>query len=1048
MATAMVVTSLYAPQNVGAAAKNAVVLKGSTKTVKSKSIYLAGKTVDFDAMIKGKKVKDSAGKWTTSNKKVATVDKNGVVKVTGAGTATIKFTDKKSKKAVSVKIYGRVRASKVMVSPAAVTVKEGESVDVNATYELSEKVQAANGKATTYKLFAESSDENVATVSVDGNNKIMVKGVAKSATLATIKVYAAQVDTLAKAKEVKIKTTAEFTVKVNGTLEAKQTGSNLVTVTGTDLTNVKADYVLKDYNGATFNIKDNIKLNETKTEAILERDTTVLPAGKCTLVFKNGDPVSFEAMKPIVKEIVISPTNTAVMVTSLSALAYYKVYNQFGEDVTKGPLASRIKISGSDNARMKQKGVIEFNSTTGYQLNLSKLSVAVVDLETGVNSTAILTVGDEAKLWTATYEGLWNMTTRKKVESITERDKLVDYALLFKAKDQYENVYKEEPYGKDGKKNPQLNVVLLSTTALTTGKVKLVLMGEDYYYAYPLKSSTTDKNNKELATAARADEVTVQAIVTNNGKILKEKFNVVASTRIDKLTVTAGSSGVYENQENWLDYTAYDVDGKEVKDWKSFKELNEELKKNNNGRVEFVRKADGKIGLKYDLKNKRIGATKDAPAQQVLTFVTKTNKFYSANLVVRETRVPTTILGFADDQFKGVVAGRDYKVPANKIRFQDQYGNDMSAGEIVGLKGSDGYAGIKYFVEVEASNPLNAKTGVLREMFKIKPENGGAAVAQNDKTVPMKQSYEITSAGKTIVDLESYKDDQGNGTELETGTVNLKLTLKKGDYDAASAKPAQEGDEGRKIDIYSVAINDMSSFGIADPGLRAAYNLDDATVRNSSGYLETVHGLSAEGRVPTVFGYYAGEKIGLESGKSDKMPVSPDFSIYNPATPVNGVSFINQDGHEHFGVPAIRDTKDVVKRESEFRVYIHNDNATEVSRKFQYSNEARKATRGEENTTTMKLGTDILKLSEAGEATTKYLEKELGIRIFDQYGDRVDLKDAYLSFDDFDDQDVTVSNNGSNKASLKLGSGNAQVVMRLTFKNSNFIYERVINLVK
>ena len=85
-------------------------------------------------MIKGKKVKDSAGKWTSSNKKVATVNKNGVVKVTGAGTATIKFTDKKSKKTASVKIYGRVRAAKMMLTSAAVMVKEGESADVAASY--------------------------------------------------------------------------------------------------------------------------------------------------------------------------------------------------------------------------------------------------------------------------------------------------------------------------------------------------------------------------------------------------------------------------------------------------------------------------------------------------------------------------------------------------------------------------------------------------------------------------------------------------------------------------------------------------------------------------------------------------------------------------------------------------------------------------------------------------------------------------------------------------------------------------------------------------
>ena len=1000
-------------------------------------------------MIKGKKVKDSAGKWTSSNKKVATVNKNGVVKVTGAGTATIKFTDKKSKKTASVKIYGRVRAAKMMLTPAAVMVKEGESADVMASFELSKKVMAAGGKETTYKLFAESSDTSVATVTAEGT-KVTVKGVKQSATPVAITVYAAQVNDLAKAKEVKIKLTEKFDVKVAGSLEAKQTGANLITVTGTDLTNVKADYVLKDANGATFSIRDNIKLNEAKTEAILERDTTMLPVGKCTLTFKNGEPVSFDAVKPVVKNIVITPTNTAVMVSSSEAVAYYKVFNQFGEDVTKGPLASRIRVSGSDSASMGVKGEIKFSSTTGYQLNLSKVSVAVVDLETGVNATAILTVGDESRLWTPTYAGLWNMTTRKKVDNITERDKLVDYALLFKAEDQYGNVYKAEPYGKDGKKPLQLNVVLLSTAAVTTGKVKLIQIGDDYYYSYPLESSTT-KNGKALETAARAAEVTVQAIVINNGKQLTEKFNVVASTRIDKLTVSAGSNGVYENQINWLDYTAYDVDGKEVKDWKSFKELNEELAKNNNGAVMFVRRANGKIGLQYDLRNKLTGASENAPSQQVLTFVTKTNKFYSANLTVRETRVPTTILGFVDDQFKGVVAGRDYKVTAENIRFQDQYGNNMTAREIANLRSLDpDKFNTKYFVNVEVNNPLD-KENNLRKIFKMKPTTGLDISQTTNKHID--SDYEIKAPSTAIVDLKSY---DGADKDTKTGTVNLKLTLLK-QVGIAAKEAAQKGDEGRKIDIYSVEINDMSTFGIKDPGLRAAYNLDDNTVRNSQGYLETVHGLSAEGKVPVVFGYYAGEKIGLESKPdSTANPISPDFAVYNPANPIDGTTngYIDGNTSEHFGVPAIRDTKDVVKRESEFKVYIHNDQSTEVTRKFEYSNEARKATKGDEDTTAITgVGADTVKLTGAAAANTKYLEDAFKLVIKDQYGDKVDLKNAYLAFDDFDDQPVEVTNNGSLNASLKFkptaaNGTHAQVVMRLTFKNSTFVYERVIDLYK
>ena len=116
----MVVTSLYAPQNADAAAKNAVVVAGSKKVVKSKNLYVGGKTVDFDAYIKGKNVKN--GTWKSSNSKVASVDKNGVVKALKNGKVTISFKTKATKKTksqtVKVVINARTRASKMMLTPA------------------------------------------------------------------------------------------------------------------------------------------------------------------------------------------------------------------------------------------------------------------------------------------------------------------------------------------------------------------------------------------------------------------------------------------------------------------------------------------------------------------------------------------------------------------------------------------------------------------------------------------------------------------------------------------------------------------------------------------------------------------------------------------------------------------------------------------------------------------------------------------------------------------------------------------------------------------
>ena len=110
MATAMVVTSLYAPQGAEAATKNKIVEKNGKSAVKTKNIYIGGQVVDFDAVVNGKVVKDSQGTWKSSNSKIASVDKNGKVKALKNGKVTISFKTKATKKTKSVTVKMTINA--------------------------------------------------------------------------------------------------------------------------------------------------------------------------------------------------------------------------------------------------------------------------------------------------------------------------------------------------------------------------------------------------------------------------------------------------------------------------------------------------------------------------------------------------------------------------------------------------------------------------------------------------------------------------------------------------------------------------------------------------------------------------------------------------------------------------------------------------------------------------------------------------------------------------------------------------------------------------
>ena len=994
----MVVTSLYAPQGAEAAATNKIVVAKGKKAVKSKNIYIGGKTVNFDAIIKGKNVK--SGTWSSSNKKVASVDKNGVVKALKNGKVTISFKTKATKKAKSVTvkmtINARTRASKMTLTPAAVTVKEGASADVAVSYELSKKIQAAGGKTTTYKLFAESSDEKVATVSVDGNDKVTVKGVAKSATPVAITVYAAQVTSLAKAKEVKFKLTEKFDVKVTANLEAKQTGANKITVMGSDFVASKSAFVVKNSSGVVLPLKDEIKVNEAKTEAVLEGDTTQIPVGKYTLSYNNSDPVEFEVVKAVVKSITINPTGKAIMGKAAAnnvvknAYAYYTVLNQFGEDVTKSPLASRIQVSGSDNATMISKGKIEFTSTSvnGYQLNLSQISVAVVDIDTGVNANAILTAGEASKVWETSYKGLYDVTKRKFVENITEDDKLANFAILLSAKDQYGNSLVSD----DNKGEIQVN--LLSITGVNTDsnkeKVKIVTVGDDNYYAFTLKGTKNQPDEK----ADRAGEVSVQSIVINNGKMGNNKFNVIAATKVDSLTVRPGALGVYEHQDNWLDFTALDANGKELTSWDALNALNNSTNMPNyadgtgadHRKLMFVKKSDGKVGLVYNPGDSVVGSTLDtASITQVLSFISKTNKFSSANLTVRKARKPVSVIGLASDTVRGTTAtknNREFIIKAEKIRFQDQYGNTMTADDIKNC-------GTNYNVSVVIDN----KNLDVAEGFRTVAASNAATTATLGGVIAL--------AGKDTKVVDVVAASTAAATASATGVA--KVTLKLLD---SSGHDTIKSSEEKSFEIYNARLQDMSSFAIEDPGLRPASNIDPVLENSNKGF------------EPKVVGYYAGQKI--ELAKTD------DFTVYKDSS----------TGDPTFApVPSIDDKEGDVVKKTIARVVINNGKGTTVDKEFSYSKAKRKVAKAEMEDSANK--TDFA--TSQGWAVIK---DKFKVKVKDQY-DAASTILPYITFSDFDKNLVTIEKNGTADAKIKV-TGKTTLTVKFAFPGSSYTFEKVI----
>lgn len=141
-------------------APTAAPAKGITATAKASTIYTKGKTSTTITVVKN----DVTGKvkFTSSNKKVATVTSKGVVKARKAGKTTITVKVGNYTKKVVI----QVKKPSLKLAKSSATIKKGKTVKIKATATPSGKV--------TYK----SSNKKVATVTAKGVVKGKKKGTA------------------------------------------------------------------------------------------------------------------------------------------------------------------------------------------------------------------------------------------------------------------------------------------------------------------------------------------------------------------------------------------------------------------------------------------------------------------------------------------------------------------------------------------------------------------------------------------------------------------------------------------------------------------------------------------------------------------------------------------------------------------------------------------------------------------------------------------------------------------------------------------------------
>ena len=209
----------------------------------------------------------------------------------------------------------------------------------------------------------------------------------------------------------------------------------------------KAKIIIKK--GAVDVNTDKVTFSDDKKTALVETaakltkgDYTITVSGVAT----KDITTKLTAEDEKVAKIDVTTKTAPYIVTSdanskKKALVSYKVYNQYGEDVTSATqgiswtVSTGVKIENSD-VNVADGTVKITNSGNAEFIPGSKVYLTGVYATTGVVVNAELTVGVESKADQVVFKGVYNKST-KKFESLPANFADDKYLLLFDVNDQY-----------------------------------------------------------------------------------------------------------------------------------------------------------------------------------------------------------------------------------------------------------------------------------------------------------------------------------------------------------------------------------------------------------------------------------------------------------------------------------------------------------------------------------------------------------------------------------------------------------------------------------
>lgn len=627
---------------------------------------------------------------------------------------------------------------------------------------------------------------------------------------------------------------------VTATVTAAATGAKKITVTfssAVDSTKaaitVKKGTVAVNTDSVVF-AADNKSAVVTATTKLTKGDYTVSVAGLTDTALTAT--VTAEDEK-VAKINISSPKAPRLADDNKKAKVSYEVLNQYSEKMTGQSITWTVSTGIAVANEVNNVTNCSFEITAAGGLDFIPGAIVYI---TGVQATSGTVLNGQVEIALAsqadsvTFKGVWDKTNSKLVD-LPAGFAADRYVLLFTVNDQYGNAMSTPDLSKlvFTSNNP------LFVDASTFTVDADVTIDSTAYKAVVLKPGTMVNNG---------GTVTIQAISTVTGKISTFTATAQAKAEVKTFTMSAPTDLATEGKSVYVPFTAVDQYGNAVTAYSSL-----------SGKVTLTPAYDGTSGLQFEQQDDNTaklkytapatGASKDVDLPVYLTsVVTNGGNFSSLMISVKETAVPSAIVGLDSDKSTSVAAYNYVDIYAKNLIIQDQYGRTIKDADV-----NTWLDGTNSSIVVTSTYSATSSTSP----FTVKANGAGDDAATQVITA---------STGFVRINCEV-------GATATSATETVKFILSYVDSGYVDGVVSKLDSSAKSLVFAEVEKSAYTSYEVADPGLM--FNDSVATTDASvyASYLKTlkVYGVKADGtkvQLPASdYTISAGSKLAVDNVK-------------------------------------------------------------------------------------------------------------------------------------------------------------------------------------